>query len=72
MRKQIEVNEQYFEVLTSRKEAAQLIQEIKDDLIWGEEDRGFYPDNSLYIEYTDGSSVYVSEGDPVKKLKKCP
>lgn len=46
------------------------MQEIKDDLIWHGEDKLFYADHSLYIEYTDGTSICVFEGDPVKKLKK--
>ena len=66
--KQYFVNGQQIITYTSRKEAAKQIDEIKENCVWLDMDNGLYPDNSLYIEYTDGSYVCLSEGEPVAKL----
>lgn len=70
MMKKIEVNEQYFEILTSRKDAVKLIEEIKENCVWGDIDNGLDPDSQLFIEYTDGTIVIIAEGEPVKKIRK--
>jgi len=67
--KQIETNGQYFEKLTSRREAAKYIKDIKNDCVWGDVDDGLYPDNSLFIEYLDGTIIILSEGDAVKGVR---
>lgn len=68
--KQYFVNGQQIIKYTSRKEAAKQIDEIKENCVWIDIDNGLYPDNSLYIEYTDGSYVCLSEGAPVAKLRR--
>lgn len=68
--KQYYVNGQQFIKYTSRKEAAKFVDEIKENCVLFGEDNGLYADNSLYIEYTDGSYVCLSEGEPVAKLRR--
>ncbi len=68
--KQYFVNGQQIIKYTSRKEAAKQVDEIKENCVWPDMDNGLYPDNSLYIEYTDGSYVCLSEGEPVAKLRR--
>lgn len=68
--KQYFVNGQQIIKYTSRKEAVKQIDEIKENCVWFDTDNGLYPDNSLYIEYTNGSYVCLSEGEPVAKLRR--
>lgn len=65
--KQIEMNGQYFEKLTSRKETAEWLKDIKE---WCGEPCNYLPDEGgLFVEYLDGTTVLLVDGDDLSNLR---
>lgn len=70
--KQIKMNGQYFEKLTSRKEAAAWLKETKENAVdfcdWN--GKCILPDEGgLFIEYLNGETMLISDGDDFTQIR---